>query len=210
MFAETILTATAAFFATIGPFDVAAVYAVLTTRSRQEEKRAMAIRGVLLAGVILLVFALVGTALLERLGISMPAFRAAGGVLLLLVGIEMVFARDSTATSTTPEEQQEAQTRQDISVFPLAMPLIAGPGSMSVAMLFFADAAGQVGQQVAVLLGLFLVLVLTLVAMLLANKLHKLLGITGMHVIARVFGVLLSALAVQFIFDGIKQSGIFA
>ena len=117
MFAETILTATAAFFATIGPFDVAAVYAVLTTRSRQEEKRAMAIRGVLLAGVILLVFALVGTALLERLGISMPAFRAAGGVLLLLVGIEMVFARDSTATSTTPEEQQEAQTRQDISVF---------------------------------------------------------------------------------------------
>lgn len=156
----------------------------------------------------MLIFAFFGATLLKSLNISMPAFRTAGGVLLLLIGIEMVFARESGASSATPEERKEASARSEIFVFPLAMPLIAGPGSMSAIVLLMVDVEGVPLEQAAVLVGLVLVLLLTLVSMLLANQLQKVLGIIGMHVIARVFGVLLTALAVQFIFDGVAQSGL--
>jgi multiple antibiotic resistance protein len=128
--------------------------------------------------------------------------------LLLLIGIEMVFAMSSGARTTTDEEELEAATRQDIAVFPLATPLIAGPGAMGAAILLMADAAGDWLLQAAVIAALLIMLLLTLIGMLLASQLQRLLGVTGMQVISRVFGVLLSALAVQFILDGIAQSGL--
>ncbi|MGI9306434.1 MAG: MarC family protein [Gammaproteobacteria bacterium] len=205
---ETFIVALATFFATVGPFDVAAVYAALGARLSAAEKRRMAARGVLLAGAILFVFAFAGESLLRALGISLPAFRAAGGVLLLLIGIDMVFARESGGASTTKEENMDAATRGDISVFPLALPLIAGPGTMGAVLLLTTGAEGEWAAQAEVLFALFLILLLTWSSMLVANRLQKLLGITGMHVIGRVFGVLLTALAMQFIFDGIAESGI--
>jgi multiple antibiotic resistance protein len=132
----------------------------------------------------------------------------AGGILLLLIGIDMVFARPSGGTTTTDEEAREAETKQDISVFPLATPLIAGPGAMGAAILLMAGAEGEWVLQVTVVAALLVVLALTLVGLLVANKVQRLFGITGMQVISRVFGVLLSALAVQFIFDGIAGSGL--
>lgn len=110
------------FFATIGPLDVAAVYAGLTATELPKRRRQMAIRGTLIAGGILLVFALTGETLLALLGISLAALRTGGGILLLLIGIDMVFARSSGGTSTTDEETREARSKQDISVFPLATP----------------------------------------------------------------------------------------
>ena len=205
--AETFFVALTTFFATVGPFDVAAVYAALSVRTDAEARRKTAVRGVLVAAVILSVFALFGEALLNSLGISMPAFRAAGGVLLLLIGIDMVFARESGGASTTPAENKDAAGRDDIAIFPLATPLIAGPGTMGALILLLADADGT--SQAAVILALAVILLLTLISMLLAERLHKFLGLTGMHVISRIFGILLTALAVQFIFDGIYQSGIF-
>ena len=127
---ETAGVALATLFATIGPLDVAAVFAALTARSDPRYRRTMAIRGVLIAAGILVGFALVGEKLLTGFGISLAALRTAGGILLLLIGIDLVFARSSGGTSTTAEEEREAATRQDISVFPLATPLIAGPGAM--------------------------------------------------------------------------------
>lgn len=205
---ETAIVASTTFFATIGPIDTAAMFAALTAGSTTAHKRSMAIRGFLVASGILLVFALLGELLLSALGISLAALRTAGGILLLLIGIDMVFARDSGGTSTTDEETEEAVGKQDISVFPLATPLIAGPGAMGAAILLMANAEGDWRTQAVVVASLIAVLLLTLIALLAATYIQKVLGVTGLHVISRVFGVLLSALAVQFIFDGIGRSGL--
>ncbi len=205
---DTAIIATATFFATIGPIDVVAVFVVLTATETAKYRRVMAIRCILIATAILLVFALFGEALLSSLDISIAALRTAGGILLLLIAIEMVFARSSGATTTTYEEEKEAETKQDISVFPLATPLIAGPGAMGAAILLMANTQGDILLQIMVIASLLLVLFVTLIALLLAGKIQKFLGITGVQVISRVLGVLLSVLAVQFIFDGIKESGL--
>lgn len=207
---ETAALALATFFATIGPLDAAAIFAALTVTGTPQHRRSMAVRGTLIATVILVVFALVGEFLLAKLGISLAALRTAGGILLLLIAIELVFARSSGGTSTTDEEAQEAISRQDISVFPIATPVIAGPGAMGAAILLMANTEGDLKLQAVVIASLLVIMLFTAVALLLAGKIHRLLGVTGMQVISRIMGVLLSALAVQFIFDGIEQSGIFA
>ncbi|MFN3713838.1 MAG: MarC family protein [Alcanivoracaceae bacterium] len=207
---DTAIVAFATFIATIGPVDVAAIFAALTANASPQHRRTMALRGTLIAAVILVLFALVGERLLSTLGITLAALRTAGGVLLLLIGIDMVFARDSGAVSTTDEEELEAASKADISVFPIATPLIAGPGAMGAAILLMADAEGDVSRQFAVMAALAVALILTLISLLLASQIHRLLGVTGMHVISRVMGILLAALAVQFVFDGVSQSGIFS
>lgn len=205
---ETWGIALTTFFATVGPIDVAAMFAALTASASGLQRRAIAVRGTILAGVILFIFALLGEFLLAGLGISLAALRTAGGILLLLIGIEMVFGRSSGATSTTEDETKEAQAKTDIAVFPLATPLIAGPGAMGAAILLMADAEGDWRRQIVVCAALLVILIATLISLLVATQLQKLLGLTGIHVISRVFGVLLSALAVQFMFDGIAQSGL--
>lgn len=200
--------ALATFFSTIGPLDVAAVFAALTSSATHAERRSYAVRGILIASVILGVFALSGDFLLASFGISLAALRTAGGVLLLLIGIDMVFARPSGAITTTSEEIDEARLKHDISVFPLATPLIAGPGTMGAVILLMADAKGNLGNQAAVLLALLIMMLFTLVALLTASHIHRFLGITGVHVIMRISGILLASLAVQYIFDGVAQSGL--
>ena len=206
---ETASLALATFFATISPIDIAPVFAALTANRTQKYKRLMAIRATLIATIILLVFALVGELLLASLGISLAALRTSGGILLLLIGIDMVFARSSGITSTTEEEDQEATLKQDISIFPIATPLIAGPGAMGAAILLMANAEGDLALQAVVIGSLLAILLLTGITLLLAGKIQHMLGVTGMNVISRVIGVLLAALAVQFIFDGFQQSGLF-
>lgn len=205
---ETATVALATFFATIGPLDVAAVYAGLTGAETPKRRRSMAIRGTLIAAGILVAFAIVGEYLLASLGISLAALRTGGGILLLLIGIDMVFARTSGSTSTTEEEEQEAMGKRDISVFPLATPLIAGPGAMGATILLMANSEGNLILQATVIASLLVILLLTFIMLLLSSKIQQLFGVTGMHAVTRVFGVLLSALAVQFIFDGIAQSGL--
>lgn len=205
---ETAALALATFFATIGPLDIAALFAALTANQSEKQRRAMAMRGTLIGAFILVSFALVGEYLLAGLGISLAALRTAGGILLLLIGIDMVFARSSGGTSTTDDEQKEAISKSDISVFPLATPLIAGPGSMGAAILLMANQEGNLQGQMIVIASLLAILLVTWISLLLAGKIQSLLGVTGMHVITRVMGVLLSALAVQFMFDGIKRSGL--
>lgn len=194
-------------FVTVSPIDGAAIFAAITLNNTHQQRRRIAVRGVMIATVVLLIFAASGELLLNALGISLAALRTAGGVLLLLMGFDMVFAR-SSANTPTIEEEQEAISKNDVSVFPLALPLIAGPGSMGALILLMAKTEGQVLLQLTVVGALILVLLLTLGCLLAATQLNRMLGVTGMQVITRVMGILLSALAVQFIFDGIAESGL--
>ncbi len=205
---ETAIVTFTTFFATIGPVDVAVIFAAMTKSSNAKQKRTMAVRGTLIAFVILIIFALMGETLLKTLGISLAALKFSGGILLLLIAIDMVFARPSGGSSTTEEENKEGAGKEDISVFPLATPLIAGPGSMGAIMLLMARAQGDTKTQAIVIASMTAVLLVTLILLLLSSKVQKLLGITGIHVISRVFGVILAALAVQFMFDGIAHSGL--
>ncbi len=195
-------------FATVGPPDVAAIFAVLTSKKSPAQKRAIAVKGVLIAAGILVFFALLGEAALKHLGITLAAFRTAGGILLLLIAIDMVFARASGGVTATREETDEAAAKEDISVFPLATPLIAGPGAIGAVILLTANAHGDWRAGLMVFASLALVLAITLVLMLAASQVQKLLGVTGLHVVSRVLGVLLTALAVQFVFDGVRASGL--
>jgi len=207
---ETYILALTTFFATVGPIDIAVVFAGLTSERRAVTKKKIALKGVLIATGILLLFALLGESLLSSLGITLPALRVAGGILLLLIGIDMVFARHSGGTSTTADEFEEAENSQDISVFPLATPLIAGPGAMGAIILLMAKAQGDIAQQSMIILGLLSIMLMTYVSLVGASQIHRLVGVTGLQVISRVFGVILCALAVQFMLDGVKNSGLFS
>lgn len=184
------------------------MFAALSLNIDSKQRKLVAVRGVIIATIILLVFAFFGKLLLSHMGISLAAFRTAGGILLLLIGIEMVFVRPSGGASTIHEEEVEAATRQDIAVFPLATPLIAGPGAIGAAILLMANTNGEILLQVTVVAALLVILIFTLVALLVASQIQHFLGVTGQNVISRILGILLSALAVQFIFDGVKQSGL--
>lgn len=203
---ETFIVASTTFFATIGPLDVVAMFAGLTATETQQHRRRMALRGILISASILIFFALIGELLLSSLGISLAALKVSGGILLILIGIEMVFGHSDDDHETAVEAPKKQE--KDISVFPLATPLIAGPGTMGAVILLMADTGGVLIDQTAVVLALISILLFTFLLLLFVSKVQSLLGATGLHVIGRVFGVLLCALAVQFVFDGISQSGL--
>jgi len=199
------LNAFVVLFIVLDPIGVAWLFAAMTVGSNLHQQRRMAINGVTLAVVIIYVFFFLGDDLLRWMGISLPAFRIAGGVLLFLLSLEMVFARQSGLRSTTIGEQHEAKHKQDISVFPLAFPLLAGPGVLTTVILM----AGQIGSVTdrLVMSGVIIaVCTISLLALLMARPISSILGETGANVISRLLGLILSALAVQFVIDGIKQS----
>ena len=152
----------------------------------------LALRGVLIAGGILVTFVIVGDALLRALGIGVPAFQIAGGVLLFLLAVDMLFARHSGLRSTTEREQREAQHRKDISVFPLAIPLIAGPGALTTVLLMVSEQGDNPAVIGATLVVVILVLAIALGSLLLSGRLLRLIGETGANVISRVLGVVLA------------------
>jgi multiple antibiotic resistance protein len=204
---NTFLVALATLFATVGVADIAFIFAALTKDNTPAERRVFATRGVLIACGILLLFGVLGNGILDLFGITLPALRTAGGILLLLIAIDMVFARHSGATGTTSEEEVESRRRNDISVFPLALPLLAGPGSISAVILLTTGARSDLDFWL-VLAAIVVIMATAWITLLLAIPIQRLLGITGLAVVSRVVGILLAALAVQFLFDGIKASGL--
>jgi len=186
-------------FVVMDPVGLAPVFIALAGSNSAEEQRRMALRAVLIAGGILFAFALLGPALLRYLGISLDAFRIAGGLLLFKIAVDMVFAHRERETE---EEKAEASLRNDISVFPLAIPLLAGPGAMTSVMILTAEASSVPGGLLIVLAAISLVLLLAYLALVASARLARALGQTGVNVVTRVLGVLLSALAVQYVADG--------
>jgi len=190
----------------VEPLSLLPVLAGLTQGADDAHRRRMACKAVAVAAIVCLVFATGGTKLIELLGISVGAFKVGGGVLLFLLAIEMVFARPSGVRTTTPGEEAEAHAREDISVFPLAFPLIAGPGALAIILLAFA--AVPVGSPLffAQILVILLVLAITLALALVTGPVMRVIGVTGGAVLGRLLGVLLAALAAQFILDGIREA----
>jgi len=190
------------FFVVLDPIGTAAVFAGLMHGASDEARKRMAWRSTVIASLLLFAFASGGALLFEVLGISIAAFRIAGCALLFLLATDMVFARPSGIRNPTGAEQEEAARSQDISVFPLAFPLLAGPGALTSVVLAigqahtFAAAGAVTGSLVAVL-------VLTLAALLSAKWLLQALGVTGANVVGRVLGIILAALAAQYVIDGI-------
>jgi multiple antibiotic resistance protein len=190
----------------IDPIGLGPMFAAMTAGQEAVERRRTALLGVAVAAGVLVLFAVAGQWLLSALGVSLAAFRIAGGVLLFLVAIDMLFAKHSGISWTTPQEAREASVRRDVAVFPLAIPLIAGPGAIASTLLLMTRAEGSMEMQVMVVAVLLGVLLLVLIALLAAARLLKLLGVTGTNVVTRVLGMLLAALAVQFIIDGLRQA----
>jgi len=186
-------------FVVMDPIGLAPVFIGLAGGRSREEQRHTAQRAVLVAGAVLFTFALVGPALLGYLGISLDAFRIAGGLLLFKIAVDMVFVHRERETDA---EKAEASLRDDISVFPLAIPLIAGPGAMTSVMILTAEAGKLPGGVLVVLLAVAVVLALAYAALLASARLATMLGQTGVNVVTRVLGVLLTALAVQYVADG--------
>lgn len=203
---ETALTAFIAFFVILDPPGTAALFAAMTRNIADRHRRVMAWRATTMAAAMLFAFAVAGEWLLGILGITLPAFRVAGGILLFLLAADMVFARQSGLRSTTPIEDAEAAAREDITVFPLAFPLIAGPGAMTSVVLMMGAAGGDPYRQVAVLAVLAAVMACLLAMLLAAGHILRVLGLTGAHVVSRVLGIILAALALQFVLDGLRQA----
>jgi len=205
---DYVLNAFITLFIVIDPIGVAPIFVGLTARGDAAHRDRMAWRGVLLAAVILYLFALGGPPLLRALGVSLAAFRIAGGVLLFLLAVDMVLVRPSGLRSATGEEQREAMDFEDISVFPLAIPLIAGPGALTSLVLLMGRASDDPVRIAWLLAVLAAVLACALLALLFAARITTLLGTTGANVISRVLGIVLAALAVQFMLDGVVGAGL--
>ncbi|MGE5504845.1 MAG: MarC family protein [Actinomycetota bacterium] len=203
---ETVFYAFVAFLVILDPPGTAAIFAAMTRTIAPHHRKIMAKRAIVMAGMMLFAFALAGEALLSALGISLAAFRIAGGILLFLLATDMVFARQSGLRSITPSEDAEAAEREDLTVFPLAFPLIAGPGAMTSVVLMMGRAHGDPLTAIGVLAVLAVVLVMLLVMLLASGPLVEKLGITGAHVLSRVLGIILAALAAQFVIDGLRQA----
>ncbi len=195
------VTTFSALFAIIDPFAVIPVLLTLTERYRPAERLLVIRKSVLIAMAILMVFAISGEGIFRLFGISIPAFRIAGGILLLKLGIEQLGAQRERVKS---EEEDESFERNDISIFPLATPLLAGPGAISTVVLQAGQAQGVLG-----VIGFLITIVLVFIAVyfLLASAptFYRLLGKTGLNLVTRIMGIILTAIAVQFIIDGLMS-----
>jgi multiple antibiotic resistance protein len=200
---ELFVSAFLTFFVVIDPPGCAPIYAGLTAGADAPHRRAMAVRAVFYAACILLVFALFGEDLLRGLGISLSSFRIAGGIMLFLIALEMVFERRTQRREDRAAQVAATPEVEDVSVFPMAMPMIAGPGSIASVMLLMARNEG-LQRSLVVLAALASILLITLVALLAAGPMMRLLGARIEAVITRLLGVLLAALAVQFVIDGLQ------
>jgi multiple antibiotic resistance protein len=193
------------FLVVIDPPGCAPIFASLTRGASAAERRSMAIRSVLIAWFVLMFFALLGQPMLQALGIGLGSFRIAGGILLFYIAVEMVFERRTQRREDRAESIQGTPEAEDISVFPMAIPMIAGPGSIASAMLWVSAAETAIHVLV-VLAAMTVVILLTTVALLTAGPLMRLIGPKIEAMITRILGVILAALSAQFVVDGLRES----
>jgi multiple antibiotic resistance protein len=206
---STALVAFSTLFATIGPIESAMLFAALTPRLEPAERRRIAIRATLIASAVLLFFALLGGPTLRALGVTLAALEAAGGVLLLLIAIEMIYSRSSNVFHLSPDEAKEAERKEDISVVPLAMPILAGPGAIGGVIVLSTKAEGDPVHLALVVVALVATMAVTYALLVAATWVRHRISDTAVNVITRVMGILLAALAMQFLFNGIAESKIF-
>ncbi|MEA1618427.1 MarC family protein [Erythrobacter sp. T5W1-R] len=206
MFSELFLSAFVTFFVVIDPPGCAPIYAGLTKGASAAQARSMALRATFIASIILLIFALFGKQLLAALHIELNSFRIAGGLMLFFIAFDMVFEKRTQRREERAEKIAATPEIEDVSVFPMAMPMLAGPGAIAAVMLLMNEAGGEPFKMAQVLAALGAVLVITAAALVAAGPLIRLLGDKVEAVITRLLGVLLAALAAQYVIDGLKGS----
>ncbi len=206
---ESALVAFSTLLATIGPIETAVLFAAMTPGVTTAKRRQIAIKAILIATLILLFFTLLGGPLLHQLGVTLAALQAAGGVLLLLIALDMIFMPDSGMFTLSQDEAREAERKADISVVPLATPIIAGPGAMGGVILVASKAQGDPMALAVIVTTVLITMGLTLLLFLGAGQIRHYISDTTTNVITGVMGIVLAALAMQFLFNGIEQSGIF-
>ena len=202
---DLFISAFVTLFVVIDPPGCAPIYASLTTGASAAQRRAMAIRAVLIASFILIFFAMFGEALLSFLHIDLDSFRIAGGIMLFMIAIDMVFEKRTERREQRAEKVKATPEVDDVSVFPMAMPMLAGPGSIASIMLLVSQNTG-IDRAATISAALIVVLLMTLAAMIGAGPIMRVMGAKAEAVITRLLGVLLAALAAQFVIDGIKAS----
>ncbi|WP_409433026.1 MarC family protein [Litorimonas sp. RW-G-Af-16] len=191
-------------FVIIDPPGCAPIFATLTKGTTRKHQRAMAIKSVGVASIILIGFAYAGEFLFSKLGISLDALRIAGGIMLFIIGLNMVFEKRTESREDRAEDLlEEIEDPEDISVFPMGIPMIAGPGTMASLLLLKSKTSDLYGE-LTIMAALVAVLLITFVSFLIAGPLMKLMGKTFTNVLTRVLGVLLATLAAQFVLDGIR------
>ena len=203
----------ATLFVVVDPIGLAPIFVALTAGAAPAERRRIAFGSVLIGGAILSVFGLFGEAAIAAIGVGLPAFRISGGVMLFLIALEMLFEKRTARRSRSaqvdpnhPETPDAPRLETDPTVFPLATPLLAGPGAMA-SMVLLTSSAETTAQEIAVYICLALVLCVCLAFFLAASLIERALGPTGVNLVTRLFGVLLGALAVQFVLDGLADYG---
>ncbi len=206
MLTETFLSAFVTLFVVIDPPGCAPIYAGLTKGASPAQARNMALRATGIASIILLIFALFGQELLGALHIELNSFRIAGGLMLFFIAFDMVFEKRTQRREERAEKIAATPEIEDVSVFPMAMPMLAGPGAIAAVMLLMNEADGNLPEQGQILAALAAVLVITAAALVAAGPLIRLLGDKVEAVITRLLGVLLAALAAQYVIDGLKGS----
>jgi len=197
---HVILTSFITLFVVIDPPGLAPLFVALTKGADKSHRRAVGIRACLIGAGLLMLFGLFGEAVLGFAGISLPAFRIAGGVLLFLTALDMLFER------RTQRRRGQTSNAHDPSVFPLATPLIAGPGAIATMILLTGEAGDDLAANVAVYLVMLATIVVTFIFFLGAGLMERLLGDTGINVVTRLLGMLLAALSVQFVIDGLREA----
>ncbi len=202
---ELFISALVTFFVVIDPPGCAPIFASLTGGAPASHRRTMAIRSTLVAAFILLLFGIFGEAFLGALGISLDAFRIAGGIMLFLIALDMVFEKRTERRESRAEDVMAQPGHEDISIFPMAIPMIAGPGSIASIMLMTSRSNGM-GESLIVFGALAVVLVVNMLGLIAAGPLMKVLGYRVEAMITRILGVVLAALAAQFVVDGVKAS----
>ncbi|MEO6152303.1 MAG: MarC family protein [Croceibacterium sp.] len=205
---ELFVSAFVTLFVVIDPPGCAPIYAGLVAQANAAQRRSMAVRACLIAGLILLAFALAGERFLAALHIELDAFRIAGGIMVFLIALDMVFEKRTRRREERAEKiihDHPGSEPEDVSVFPMAMPMIAGPGSIATIMLLMGRAEG-LRQSLVILAALAAVMVLTLLALIAATPLLRLFGDRVEAVVTRLLGVILAALAAQFVINGIRGS----
>lgn len=200
---EAILNAFITLLVTIDPAGLAPLFLALTSGMNRSERRQVATRATIIGFAILALFAVAGATILSVLGITLPAFRVAGGLLLFYIAFEMVFERRQERHEKSAKRAITSDMIRNIAVFPLAIPLLAGPGAISAAILLSGEFAEPAAR--AVLVGIILsIIILTWLVFLLSEPVDRLLGETGRSILTRLLGVILAALAVQFVADGVR------
>jgi multiple antibiotic resistance protein len=191
--------------AIVNPIEAAATFATLVGSRDVQQQTQIALRATIIALAILMIFALVGGALLTALGIGFPAFRIAGGLLLFCVGFNMVFAKDTGTEKLSANEQAHAEQKDDPSVFPLAIPIIAGPGALTTIVALMPKKHTAVLESAMVIMSAIVVLFLTYCAMRASRWLTRALGLTGINAVGRIMGIIVAAIAIQMIIGGTQE-----